>query len=72
MNRKETIAAVAACGLVATYDAAAGEYRVTYRADDEPDAKRREDVAYYTDDGEEAVDAAWLMRRERAGFKRAA
>lgn len=66
MNRKETLAAVAATGLVATYDSSVGEYRVTYRAEDEPNAKRREDVAYYTPDGEDAVDAAWFMRRERA------
>lgn len=66
MNRKETLAAVAATGLVATYDAAVGEYRVTFRKDDMPDATRREDVAYYTSDSEDAVDAAWLMRRQAA------
>lgn len=75
MNRKDTLAAVAATGLVATYDAATGEYRVTYRTEDEPCAARREVFAYYTDDGEDAVDTAWAMSRNHrlaAGLKRLA
>jgi hypothetical protein len=61
MTRKETLAAVRAAGMVATYDADAGEYRVTFPAS-EMDAERREAVACYTSDGDDALGSARAMR----------
>lgn len=62
MKRKEALAAVAAVGMAATYDADAAEYRVTYRADVMRCKERREAVAYYTNDGADAVRTARAMR----------
>ncbi len=66
MTIAQTKAAVAATGLIATWDADAGEYRVTFRKEALPCADRREAVAYYTDDAEDAIDTAWAMRRHAA------
>ncbi|MDP3869939.1 hypothetical protein [Phenylobacterium sp.] len=67
-NRKETLSAVRALDMVATYDPEAREYRVTYLASEMPDTREREKVAHYTTDGEDAVlTAAVMMSARRLG-----
>lgn len=63
MNRKQTLAAIRAERMAVTYDADCGEYRVTFGRDEMPDAERREAVAYYTPDSDDAYGSALHMRR---------
>lgn len=71
MTQKETLAAIRAAGMAARYSAEFGEWRVTFTADDMPSAERREAVASYTDDAQDALDTARAMRAhaERHGFQ---
>lgn len=64
MTRKETFAAIREVGMSVSYDAETGEYRVTFPAS-EMNAERREAVAYYTPDGEDAIGSAHHMRNHR-------
>lgn len=63
MTRKQTLAAIRELGLAVTFDADWGEYRVTFRRDEMPDAERREAVAYYSPDSDDALGGAHHMRR---------
>jgi len=56
ITQKELFAAVRALGLAITVQD--GEYRITLRADVQPDSARREAVACYTDDREDALATA--------------
>lgn len=62
MTRKQTLAAIREMGLSVTFTEW-GEYRVTFKRDEMPDAGKREAVAYYSPDGEDAVGGADHMRR---------
>lgn len=62
MTRKETFAAIRNERMAVTYDSDCGEYRVTFPAS-EMNAERREAVAYYTPDSEDAYGSALHMRR---------
>jgi hypothetical protein len=68
MNRKDVFAAVRALGMVCTYDADCGEYRVAFplkhyaeTADPRSLAERQEAEAYYTPHGEDALGTAQVM-----------
>lgn len=61
LTQKELFAAVRALGMVCTYDRDAGEYRVTFRADAMPSRVKRENVAYYATDREDALATAKAM-----------
>lgn len=67
MNRKDVLKAVRDAGMSATYDTEGGEYRVTFRAADMPDAERREAVASYTSDGADAIGTARAMKAQHDG-----
>jgi hypothetical protein len=71
MTQRETLAAIKAAGMAARYSAEFGEWRVTFTADDMPSAERREAVACYTPDSEDAISTARAMRAhaERHGFQ---
>lgn len=58
MTQKETLAQIRALGMAGRYSADWKEWRVTLRAEDEPDAERREAIAYYTHDAEDALHTA--------------
>jgi len=60
MTQSSLFQAVRALGIAITVND--GEYRVTYRVQDEPCPGRREDQAYYVDDREEALAAAQWLR----------
>lgn len=62
MTRKDTLEQIKALGMSARYSAEWGEYRVTLRAEDEPSRERREAIAYYTHDAEDALGTARAMR----------
>lgn len=57
---KETIAAIRAANMAGSYDA--GEWRITFRKDDMPDKDRREAVAAYCYDSDDALSTAQVMR----------
>jgi hypothetical protein len=71
MTQRGTLAAIRAAGMAARYSAEWGEYRVTFNASDLPSAERREAVAAYTSDAQDALDTAKAMRAhaERHGFQ---
>lgn len=71
MTQRETLNAIRACGMAARYSAEWGEYRVTFPPS-EMTAERREAVAYYTPDSDDALGAAHHMRRTRDEHKRTA
>lgn len=62
-TKAQVVAAVAATGLIAVWSAEWNEWRITFRVVDMPDATRREEVACYTDDNEDAIDTAWQMQK---------
>lgn len=62
MTRKDTLEQIKALGMSALYSPEAGEYRVTLRAEDEPSRERREAIAYYTHDANDALGTARAMR----------
>ena len=62
MTKKETRDQIKALGMAASFSAEWGEWRVTLRVVDEPDAARREAIAYYTHDAEDALQTAAAMR----------
>lgn len=59
MTKQELFTQVRQLGLAVT--ALDGEYRVTYGAWQVRDAARREALAYYTDDRQDALDTARRM-----------
>lgn len=71
MTRKQALAAIRAAGMSGRYSPEWGEWRVTYPASELPSAERREAVAVYCSDNQEAADNAAAMRRhaEQHGVK---
>ena len=63
MTQKETLAQIKAAGMSGRYDADTREYRVTLPPKDQPDAERREAIAYYTNDAKDALKTAEAMRK---------
>lgn len=63
MTKKETLAAIKAAGMTARWSSEWQEWRVTFTANDMPSAERREAVAAYCTDNQEALDNANAMRR---------
>lgn len=59
-THKDTLATIRELGMAVT--CTDGEYRVTFRREDLPSAERREAVASYTNDREDAVLTAAAMR----------
>lgn len=59
---KETIAAIRAANMVGRWTADYGEWRITFRKEDMPDAERREAVAAYCYDSDDAIGTAQVMR----------
>jgi hypothetical protein len=59
---KETIAAIRAADMSGRWSPEFGEWRITFPQKDMPDAERREAVAYYTPDNDDALSSAQVMR----------
>lgn len=59
---KETLAAIKAANMVGRWTADYHEWRITFPQTDMPSAERREAVAYYTPDNDDALATAQIMR----------
>lgn len=63
MTKAATRAAIKAAGMIGVWSSEWRQWRVTHTEATMPDKARREDVAYYTDDNEDALDTARAMRK---------
>lgn len=63
MTQAQTISAIRGIAphMVARFIPETGEYRVTFSRQFMPDATKREDCAYYTNDAQDAIDTARVM-----------
>lgn len=62
MTKAQTVKAIRDLGMRGTWSSEWGEWRVTFSQEEMPDRERREAVAAYTPDNDDALCMAWGMR----------